>query len=95
MSQSQSHAITLGVIIALLSSASPSPTSAAETYDIVIYGGTSAAVTAAIQADQMGRSVIIVSPDQHWGGLTSGGLGWTDTGDKSVSYTHLTLPTKA
>ena len=84
MSQSQSHAIALGVIVALLSSASPSPTSATETYDIVIYGGTSAAVTAAIQADQMGRSVIIVSPDQHWGGLTSGGLGWTDTGDKSV-----------
>lgn len=54
------------------------------TVDIVIYGGTSAAVIAAVEAKQSGKSVIIVSPDLHLGGLTSGGLGWTDTGDKSV-----------
>lgn len=52
--------------------------------DIIIYGGTSAAVIAAIQAKRMGKSVIIVSPDKHLGGLSSGGLGWTDTGNKSV-----------
>ncbi|MDO8965435.1 FAD-dependent oxidoreductase [Algoriphagus sp.] len=52
--------------------------------DIVIYGGTSAAVTAAVQAKKMGKSVIIVSPDIHLGGLSSGGLGWTDTGKKEV-----------
>ncbi len=52
--------------------------------DVVIYGGTSAAVIAAVQAKQMGKSVIIVSPDKHLGGLTSGGLGWTDTGNKEV-----------
>lgn len=52
--------------------------------DVVIYGGTSAAVTAAVQAQQMGKSVVIVSPDTHLGGLSSGGLGFTDTGDKSV-----------
>ena len=27
---------------------------------------------------------MIVGPDRHLGGLSSGGLGWTDTGDKSV-----------
>ncbi|MCL2709678.1 MAG: FAD-dependent oxidoreductase [Planctomycetaceae bacterium] len=54
---------------------------AAETYDIVIYGGTSAAVTAAVQAKTMGKSVIIVSPDKHLGGLSSGGLGFTDSGN--------------
>ena len=53
-------------------------------YDIVIYGGTAAAVTAAIQARQMDRSVVIVSPDKHLGGLSSGGLGYTDTGNKAV-----------
>ncbi len=53
-------------------------------YDIVIYGGTSAAVIAAVQAVKMDRSVVIVSPDKHLGGLTSGGLGWTDTGNKAV-----------
>lgn len=54
------------------------------TYDVVIYGGTSAAVTAAVQAKRMGKSVVIVSPDKHLGGLSSGGLGWTDTGNKAV-----------
>lgn len=52
--------------------------------DVVIYGGTSAAVTAAVQVKQMGKSVVIVCPDKHLGGLTSGGLGWTDTGKKEV-----------
>ncbi len=57
-----------------------------QTYDadIVIYGGTSAAVTAAVQAKKMGKSVIVVSPDTHLGGLTAGGLGFTDTGNKEV-----------
>jgi len=52
--------------------------------DIIIYGGTSAAITAAVQAKRMGKSVIVVSPDKHLGGLSSGGLGFTDSGDKSV-----------
>lgn len=53
-------------------------------YDLVIYGGTAAAVTAAVQAKRMGKSVIVVSPDKHLGGLSSGGLGFTDTGNKAV-----------
>lgn len=52
--------------------------------DFVIYGGTSAAVIAAVQAKKMGKSVVIVSPDKHLGGLSSGGLGWTDSGNKAV-----------
>lgn len=52
--------------------------------DIIIYGGNSAAITAAVQAKKSGKSVIVVSPDTHLGGLSSGGLGFTDTGDKSV-----------
>jgi len=53
-------------------------------YDIVIYGGTSAAIVAAIQAKQLGLSVLVVSPDVHLGGLSSSGLGFTDTGNKEV-----------
>ena len=56
----------------------------AREYDVVVYGGTSAAVTAAVQVRQMGRSVVVVSPDKHLGGLSSGGLGWADTGNKAV-----------
>ncbi len=52
-------------------------------YDIVVYGGTSAGIIAAIQAAKMDQSVVLVSPTQHLGGLTTGGLGRTDTGDTS------------
>ena len=57
---------------------------AAETYDVVVYGGTSAGVIAAVQARKMGKSVVVVGPDVHLGGLSSGGLGYTDTGNKAV-----------
>jgi hypothetical protein len=56
----------------------------AQTYDVVVYGGTSAGVVAAVQAKIMGKTVVLVGPDKHLGGLTSGGLGFTDTGDKTV-----------
>ena len=52
--------------------------------DVIIYGGTSAAVIAAVEVSKSGKSVIIVSPDTHLGGMTSGGLGYTDIGDKTV-----------
>jgi hypothetical protein len=52
--------------------------------DIIVYGGTSAAVMACVQAQKMGKTVIMVSPDKHLGGLSSGGLGFTDTGNKEV-----------
>lgn len=52
--------------------------------DVCIYGGTSAGVAAAVQAARMGKSVLIVCPDKHLGGLSSGGLGFTDTGNKAV-----------
>jgi hypothetical protein len=56
----------------------------AAAYDIVVYGGNSAGVMAAVQAQRMGRSTVIVCPETHLGGLTSSGLGWTDTGNKAV-----------
>ena len=52
--------------------------------DVIVYGGTSAAVTTAVQVHRMGQSVIIVSPDKHLGGMSSSGLGFTDTGNKEV-----------
>lgn len=55
-----------------------------EPYDLVIYGGTGAAVTAAVQARRMGRSVALVCPETHLGGLTTSGLGWTDSKNGSA-----------
>ncbi|MGN6494524.1 MAG: FAD-dependent oxidoreductase [Agriterribacter sp.] len=52
--------------------------------DICVYGATSAGVIAAYTAKQAGRSVLLVEPGKHVGGLTSGGLGYTDIGNKFV-----------
>ncbi len=52
--------------------------------NVIIYGGTSAAVIAAVEVVKSGKKAIIVSPDTHLGGLSSGGLGYTDTGNKAT-----------
>lgn len=52
--------------------------------DVVIYGGTSAGIAAAVELVRLHKSVVVIEPGQHLGGLTSGGLGWTDSGVKSV-----------
>ena len=62
----------------------PSEIKEVYTADIIIYGGTSAAIIAAVEVVKSGKTVLIVSPDKHLGGLTSGGLGFTDTGNKAV-----------
>lgn len=74
----------LAILIALL--CSTHPVEAAENFeaDLVVYGGTSSGVIAAVQAKTMGKTVIIVGPDKHLGGLSSSGLGFTDTGNKAV-----------
>lgn len=48
------------------------------TYDILIYGDSSGAVTAAISAKREGRSVIWINPTSFAGGMSSSGLGATD-----------------
>jgi FAD dependent oxidoreductase len=70
--------ISLTLMVALLSGAQ------SVQYDIVIYGATSAGVIAAVQAKKMGKSVLVVGPETHLGGLSSAGLGFTDTGNKAV-----------
>src|SRR5687767_14351073 len=50
--------------------------------DICIYGGSSAGVIAAYTAKKMGKTVLLIEPGKHLGGLTSGGLGFTDIGNK-------------
>jgi hypothetical protein len=52
--------------------------------DVIVYGGNSAAVIAAVEVVYSGKSVIMVSPDTHVGGLSSSGLGFTDTGKKET-----------
>lgn len=53
-------------------------------YDVVIYGGTSAGISSAIQSSRMGKRVALIEPTERLGGLTTGGLGQTDIGNKYV-----------
>ena len=55
-----------------------------EEYDICIYGGTSAGVIAAYSAKMLDKKVLLIEPQSRLGGLTSGGLGFTDIGNKQV-----------
>lgn len=50
--------------------------------DVCVYGGTSAGVVAAYSAKKMGKSVILIEPGKYLGGMTTGGLGATDIGNK-------------
>jgi hypothetical protein len=63
------------------SSSQPAPTRGT---DILVYGCTAGGVSAAVQAGKLGKSVLMVCPETHLGGMSSGGLGWTDSGNKAV-----------
>ena len=52
-------------------------------YDICVYGSTPAGIMAAYTAKLKGKSVLLISPTKRIGGLTAGGLGWTDIGDST------------
>lgn len=46
----------------------------------MVYGGTSAGVTAAVQAAKEGKSVVLIAPEGRLGAMSSAGLGMTDSG---------------
>lgn len=48
--------------------------------DICVYGGTSGGVVAAVKAARLGRQAILIEPGQHLGGMSSGGLSYSDMG---------------
>lgn len=74
------------LILSLFLSPSRSEAQLIETreYDIVVYGGTSAGIAAAIQGSRLGKKVVLLEPTQRIGGLTTGGLGATDIGNKEA-----------
>jgi hypothetical protein len=52
--------------------------------DVCVYGGTASGVVAAYSAAKLGKSVILIEPGKYLGGMTTGGLGWTDFGNKGA-----------
>jgi hypothetical protein len=60
------------------------PASEERPCDVLVYGGTSGGVIAAVQAGRMGKQVTLIEPGKHLGGMTSGGLGATDMGNQAA-----------
>lgn len=79
--------LSLALVLGLLTGLAAAPTLPAATpvtADVVVFGGTSAGIIAAIQSARLGQSVVLVEPSTHLGGLTTGGLGATDIGNKAA-----------
>ena len=53
-------------------------------HDVVVYGGSAGGIAAAVQVKRQGKSVVVLEPGRRIGGLTTGGLGQTDIGNKHV-----------
>lgn len=76
----------LAVATCLLPAAMAAPPAGAQPLalkraDIVVYGCTSGGVVAAIEARRLGRSVLLVCREDYLGGMSTNGLGWSDTGN--------------
>ncbi len=60
--------------------AKTSESSKSSVCDVCVFGGSSGGVVAAVQAARMGKSVVLVEPGNHLGGMMAGGLSWSDVG---------------
>jgi len=76
--------ILMIIIFTLVISSCSRNTKPDNIYDVVVYGGTSAGVIAAIQSAKLGKTTALIESSNHLGGLTSGGLGATDIGNKAA-----------
>lgn len=76
------------LLFAWLMAICPKPSLAGEppavTADVIVYGGTSSGIAAALQLSRMGKTVVLIEPTRRIGGLTTGGLGATDIGNKAA-----------
>jgi FAD-dependent oxidoreductase family protein len=69
-------------VLFFLSVSKFSPAQSITSVDVCVYGGTSSGVIAAYTAKKLGKSVLLIEPGRHLGGLSAGGLGYTDIGNK-------------
>jgi choline dehydrogenase-like flavoprotein len=80
---SASKKLSLSLLLFFLSFASiVAQTAATQDYDVIIYGATSAGVIAGYSVQKSGKKALVIEPSTHLGGLSSGGLGFTDIGNK-------------
>ncbi len=80
----QKYLINCACVASLAFASNDARAQSAHLHDVVVYGGTAGGVAAAVQAARMGKTVALIEPSKHIGGLTSGGLGATDIGNKGA-----------
>ena len=78
------HSLAMCVLFPIAAACSTANGNNDQSYDVVVYGGTSAGIAAAVQVKRMGGSVVVLEPGRRIGGLTTGGLGQTDIGNKAA-----------
>ena len=78
------YSIFTGCIAVVLLNACQYATPTTKKVDVCVYGGTASGVIAAYSAKMMGKSVVLIEPGKYLGGLTTGGLGATDIGNKDA-----------
>lgn len=76
--------LPLWLALGCLAAVWPAPARELIESDICIYGGTAGGVAAAVQAARMGKAAVVAEFGAHLGGMTSGGLGATDIGNKGA-----------
>lgn len=76
--------IIIPVVASVMAGSAICVSAAVREVDVCVYGGTSAGVIAAYSTAMSGKSVVLVEPGAHLGGMSSGGLGYTDIGNKFV-----------
>ena len=76
--------IIVAVMVSVMTGSTICASDPVREVDVCVYGGTSAGVIAAYSTAMSGRSVVLVEPGSHLGGMSSGGLGYTDIGNKFV-----------
>jgi uncharacterized membrane protein YqgA involved in biofilm formation len=75
-------AVLPSLLVGLAMGYTPMPRGMQTDADVVVYGGTSGGIAAAVSASRLGKSVILIEPTAFLGGMTTGGLGATDIGNK-------------
>ena len=76
--------LAASALVALAFAAPPASAAIGANFDVVVYGSTAGGITAAVQAAKMGKRVALVDPSNHLGGMSSGGLGFTDVGNPAT-----------
>ena len=74
----------LACLVALLFAGCATQAPVAQTYDIVVYGDSAAAVAAALQAKRQGSSVVLVNTTKFLGGMTCSGLSASDINQREA-----------